>query len=100
MWLVKKGHTIQAKKSLAKLRGPKYDERVELSELENLSSSNDKLTIAEKLKELSSRRNVIPFLIIAIFMMLQVRTNPFVYILKILKHFGLCKLFFSDNDRS
>ena len=79
MWLVKKGHTIQAKKSLAKLRGPKYDERVELSELENLSSSNDKLTIAEKLKELSSRRNVIPFLIIAIFMMLQVPTYLFIF---------------------
>ena len=72
MWLVKKGHQIQAKESLSKLRGPNYDKSVELSELENLASSNDKLTIALKLKELSSRKNVIPFLIMAIFMILQV----------------------------
>ena len=72
MWLVKKGHQIQAKESLSKLRGPNYDKSVELSELENLASSKDKLTIVAKLKELSSRKNVVPFLIMAIFMILQV----------------------------
>ena len=72
MWLVKKGHRSQAKDSLAKLRGLKYDERVELCELETLASSNEKLTIIETLTELKSRKNVIPFLIIAVFMMLQV----------------------------
>ena len=78
MWLVKKGHRSQANESLTKVRGPKYDERVELSELEILVSSNDKLTMVEKIKELSSRKNVIPFLIMAVFMMLQV-TNSFFY---------------------
>ena len=72
MWLVKKGHHNQAKESLIKLRGLKYDEKVELSELENLASSNEKLTMIETLTELKSRKNVIPFLIIAVFMMLQV----------------------------
>ena len=43
MWLVKKGHRSQAKESLTKLRGLKYDERVELCELETLASSNEKL---------------------------------------------------------
>ena len=79
MWLVKKGHQIQAKESLSKLRGPNYDKSVELSELENLASSKDKLTIAAKLKELSSRKNVIPFLIMAIFMILQVGNQLYYY---------------------
>ena len=51
MWLVKKGHRNQAKESLTKLRGLKYDEKVELSELENLASSNEKLTMIETLTE-------------------------------------------------
>ena len=88
MWLVKKGHHSQAKESLTKLRGLKYDEKVELSELENLASSNEKLTMIETLTELKSRKNVIPFLIIAVFMMLQVLFSAYLdYLVKILKSY-------------
>ena len=82
MWLVKKGHHSLAIESLKKLRGIQYDESVELSELENLATSNEKLTINETLTELKSRKNVIPFLIIAVFMMLQVGKGVRIHYLK------------------
>ena len=72
MWLVKKGHTEKAKNSLLKLRGSKYQMNDELKELENLVKSQGNTSLMEKLKELKSRSNAIPFLILTTICVLQV----------------------------
>ena len=75
MWLVKKGHLPQAKQALLRLRGSSYDYSYEIEELEALVKSKDDTNWMEKLKELKSRRNMVPFLITTSFLMLQVSHN-------------------------
>ena len=77
MWLVKKGHLLQAKQALLRLRGPDYDYSYEIEELEALVKSKEDTKCMEKLTELKSRRNMAPFLITTSFLMLQVRTVHF-----------------------
>ena len=80
MWLVKKGHLLQAKQALLRLRGPDYDYSYEIEELEALVKSKEDTKCMEKLTELKSRRNMAPFLITTSFLMLQVCTSTFLSI--------------------
>ena len=73
MWLVRKNHYDQAKESLQSLRGSNYDVNYELEELKTLAKSREHLTWFEKIKELKTRSNVIPFSIMTVFMILQVK---------------------------
>ena len=73
MWLVRKNHYDQAKKSLQSLRGSNYEVNYELEELKTLAKSREDLTWFEKIKELKTRSNVIPFSIMTVFMILQVK---------------------------
>ena len=73
MWLVRKNHYDQAKESLQSLRGSNYDVNYELEELKTLAKSREDLTWFEKIKELKTRSNVIPFSIMTVFMILQVK---------------------------
>ena len=76
MWLVKKGHTGKASRSLLYLRGPKYNLTYELKELENLVQSQETSGIMEKFQELKSRTNIIPFITLSVMYMLQVFWKP------------------------
>ena len=73
MWLVRKNHYDQAKESLQSLRGSNYEVNYELEELKTLAKSREDLTWFEKIKELKTRSNVIPFSIMTVFMILQVK---------------------------
>ena len=73
IWLVKKGQLQKAKLSLIALRGTQYDLMPEIKEMEHLTQNVGKVAIAEKICELKSRRNVVPFLIMALMISLQVR---------------------------
>ena len=72
MWLVKKGHLSRAKEALLKLRGQNYDYRYEIEELQRLVKFRDDMKCLDKLKELKSRSNMIPFFITMVFLVLQV----------------------------
>ena len=72
LWLVKKGYTERAKKSLLALRGSKYEMNDELFELDNLVRNKDTSTLLEKLQWLKSRNNAIPCIVMATILMLQV----------------------------
>ena len=72
MWLVKKGHLSRAKEALLKLRGQNYDYRYEIEELQTLVEFREDTKCLDKLKELKSRSNMIPFFITMVFLMLQV----------------------------
>ena len=54
------------------LRGPDYDFKPEIKELENLVQESDTSGLMEKVEFLTSRRILIPFMIMAIMIMLQV----------------------------
>ena len=54
------------------LRGPDYDFKPEIKELENLVQESDTSGLMEKAEFLTSRRILIPFMIMAIMIMLQV----------------------------
>ena len=54
------------------LRGPDYDFKPEIKELENLVQESDTSGLMEKVEFLTSRRILIPFMIMAIMKMLQV----------------------------
>ena len=54
------------------LRGPDYDFKPEIKELENLVQESDTSGLMEKVEFLTSRRILIPFTIMAIMIMLQV----------------------------
>ena len=73
IWLVKKGQLQKAKLSLIALRGTQYDLMPEIKEMEHLTQNVGKVAIAERICELKSRRNVVPFLIMALMISLQVR---------------------------
>ena len=73
MWLVRKNHYDQAKESLQSLRGSNYEVNYELEELKTLAKSREDLIWFEKIKELKTRSNVIPFSIMTVFMILQVK---------------------------
>ena len=73
VWLMRKGRTESAKKALLTLRGEKYDMNLEIQELQDLVDSQDDFNFIEKVKELKSRNNAIPLIIMGIFMMLQVK---------------------------
>ena len=73
VWLMRKGRTESAKKALLTLRGSRYDMNLEIQELQELVDSQDDSNFFEKVKELKSRNNAIPLIIMAIFMMLQVK---------------------------
>ena len=72
VWLMKKGQIENSQKSLLALRGSRYDMNPEIKELEDLVVSQDNTKLIEKVKELKSRNNAIPFLIMTTIMMLQV----------------------------
>ena len=72
MWLVKKGYSEKARESLLSLRGPTYELKDELKELEDLVRNEDDASIYEKLQLLKSRSNAIPFIIMVTILMLQV----------------------------
>ena len=72
LWLVKKGHLSRAKEALLKLRGKNYDSTYEIEELQTLVKSTEDKQCVDKLKELKSRSNMIPFFITMIFSVLQV----------------------------
>ena len=71
--LQKKNWIYFCQKSLINLRGPKYDFNPELKELEYLVKSKN-TGVMETMKELRSRTNVIPFIIMATMIIFQVRT--------------------------
>ena len=77
VWLMRKGYKDSAQKVLLTLRGNKYDINPEIKELEDLvavcnyENSNSKWN--EKFKELRSRNNVFPFVIMVVIFMIQVR---------------------------
>ena len=73
MWLVRKNHYDQAMESLQSLRGSNYEVNYELEELKTLAKSREDLTWFEKIKELKTRSNLIPFSIMTVFMILQVK---------------------------
>ena len=74
MWLMKKGKTNEAKKSLLCLRGNKYPMYFEIKELERLVQEKDENSgFMEKLNELKSRSYFIPFFIMTIMILLQVQ---------------------------
>ena len=73
VWLMKKGLTELAKTSLLQLRGPKYKMNCELKELEDLVKTQDNANCTDKIKELKSRSNAIPFTIITTIVMVVVR---------------------------
>ena len=54
------------------MRGPDYDFKPEIKELENLVQESDTSELMEKVAFLTSRRILIPFMIMAIMIMLQV----------------------------
>ena len=72
VWLMKKGQIENSQKTLLALRGSRYDMNPEIKELEDLVVSQDDTKLIEKVKELKSRSNAIPFLIMTTIMMLQV----------------------------
>ena len=73
VWLMKKGHTDKAKMELVSLRGSKYNLIPEIKELENLVIKKEDSTWIERMKELKSRNNAIPFMLMAIMMTIQVK---------------------------
>ena len=73
VWLMKKGYTELAKKSLLQLRGSKYKMNSELKELEDLVKTQDNTKFFDNLKELKSRRNALPFVIITTIVILVVK---------------------------
>lgn len=73
VWLMKKGHTDKAKMALVSLRGSKYNLIPEIKELENLVIKKEDSTWIERMKELKSRNNAIPFMLMAIMMTIQVK---------------------------
>ena len=83
VWLMKKGYPERAKESLLQLRGPKYDMNHELKELENLviTQVQDNTKWIDKLKELQTRNNAIPFIIMSTIFLLQVGLINELYIL-------------------
>ena len=72
MWLMKNGYTDKAKKVLVSLRGSKYNLTPEIKELETLVTKKEDLKWIERMKELKSRNNAIPFMLMAIMMTIQV----------------------------
>lgn len=72
MWLMKNGSTDKAKKVLVSLRGSKYNLIPEIKELENLVTKKEDSKWIERMKELKSRNNAIPFMLMAIMMTIQV----------------------------
>ena len=72
IWLVKKGQLQKAKLSIIVLRGMEYDYMPEMKELEHLTQNQGNFTITERIRELRSRKNVVPFLIMALMISLQV----------------------------
>ena len=79
IWLVKKGQLQKAKLSIIVLRGMEYDYMPEMKELEHLTQNQGNVTITERIRELRSRKNVVPFLIMALMISLQViRINLFI----------------------
>ena len=72
VWLMKKGQIENTQKSLLALRGSKYNMNPELKELEDLVLRQDNTNLIEKVKELKSRSNAIPFLVMSTIMMVQV----------------------------
>ena len=72
IWLVKKGQLQKAKLSIIVLRGMEYDYMPEMKELEHLTQNQGNVTFPERIRELRSRKNVVPFLIMALMISLQV----------------------------
>ena len=72
MWLMKNGYTDKAKKVLVSLRGSKYNLTPEIKELETLVTKKEDSKWIERMKELKSRNNAIPFMLMAIMMTIQV----------------------------
>ena len=72
IWLVKKGQLQKAKLSIIVLRGPEYDYMPEIKELEHLTQIQENITMTERIRELRSEKNVVPFLIMALMISLQV----------------------------
>ena len=72
MWLMKNGSTDKAKKVLVSLRGSKYNLTPEIKELETLVTKKEDSKWIERMKELKSRNNAIPFMLMAIMMTIQV----------------------------
>lgn len=77
VWLMRKGYKDSAKKVLLTLRGTKYDINPEIKELEDLVAvsqyENKNSKWNDKLRELKSRNNVFPFVIMVVIFMIQVR---------------------------
>ena len=77
VWLMKKGQIENSQKTLLALRGPRYEMNPEIKELQDLVVSQDNTTLIEKIQELKSRSNAIPFLVMTTIMMLQVNIDFF-----------------------
>ena len=74
LWLVKKGRLDLAEQSLVALRGPQYQYKNEFEEMKTILTKKTDMDLKTKIKDLGNRTVFLPFCLMSLIIILQVRS--------------------------